>query len=182
MSDKYIKTQPISGHGIHLIPLNEEYLEVLRNWRNSDFVKGFLFSQKEITKEEQINWFHSLEKNDKYYFIIKDDEGYYGACNLNFKYDSNGLAAAEGGIFAGNETKLNSLTPIKAIFLLYDWGFESKELDHVDAHIKSDNKRALRFNKGVGFKVINESDDVVSARLTSKDFYLCYERYKKLLG
>ena len=46
---------------IELIPLKEEHIEIIRNWRNSEDVSQYMYSDEFITPSMQKKWFQSLE-------------------------------------------------------------------------------------------------------------------------
>ncbi|ASI89229.1 GNAT family N-acetyltransferase [Vibrio mediterranei] len=179
-----MKHEPIvlNQHGVTLTPLDESHLEMLRKWRNSEFVRRFMLYQDDISESQQLEWFSKLKDTQKYYFIITDEAGVYGCCNININIDELGNCYAEGGIFSAEESKLNSLTPIRAICALYSWGFTFCKVEFIKAKIRNDNKRAIRFNNGLGFKVDHVTDDVTYATLTKSSFEDRYERIKKFLG
>jgi RimJ/RimL family protein N-acetyltransferase len=171
----------IVKHSITLEPLEYYHLEQLRKWRNSEFVRKYMLYQEHISETQQREWFDTLKDNNKFYFMIFDEHGAYGCCNLNLSIDESGDCYAEGGVFASDEGKLNSLTPIKAICALYKWGFSSCRVSYIKARIRNDNKRAIRFNRGLGFIVDNIADGVTYATLTKSSFEERYNIIKKAL-
>ncbi|HDZ5417928.1 TPA: GNAT family N-acetyltransferase [Vibrio harveyi] len=179
---KHFDPVVLNGHGVTLTPLNESHLEMLRNWRNSEFVRRFMLYQEDISENQQREWFEKLKGSKKFYFIITDEAGVYGCCNINIEMDDLGHWFAEGGIFSAEESKLNSLTPIKAICTLYHWGFTSCGVSCIKARIRNDNKRAIRFNNGLGFKVDHVTDGVTYATLTKSSFEHRYDAIKRVLG
>ncbi len=56
---------------IELIPLKEEHIEMVRNWRNSEEVSKYMYSDEKITPEMQKKWFAkvSSDKTCKYFII-----------------------------------------------------------------------------------------------------------------
>jgi UDP-4-amino-4,6-dideoxy-N-acetyl-beta-L-altrosamine N-acetyltransferase len=170
----------INKHGITLESLTEKKLELLRCWRNSDFVKGNMQFQKHITRSQQIKWFQSLDENKARYFLIQEKGNYIGCCNV--KNINVTKRTAEGGIFLSEEKYANSLSPVKAIFTLYDWVFSETVVNTIEAEILKTNPRAIRFNKGLGFKLRTEKNGVVFGTLSCNDFYKMYEKYSKIMG
>ncbi|MDF2153932.1 GNAT family protein [Vibrio sp. CAU 1672] len=172
----------LKKHGVVLTPLDASHLEMLRNWRNSEFVRGFMIYQDDISEDAQIKWFSKLKDAQKYYFIISDEDGEYGCCNLNLEVDDEGRLCAEGGVFAAEESRLNSLTPIKAVCTMYEWAFAHQGVNYIKAQIRSDNRRAIRFNAGLGFIVDRVAEGITYATLTHESFNNRYEKIKKILG
>jgi RimJ/RimL family protein N-acetyltransferase len=168
----------LKKHGVELVQLNETHLELLREWRNSKFVQQYMFNQKQINAGEQLVWFRSLSQKNEYHFLIKVKGDLIGSCNL--KIASNRIA--EGGIFVCSENFLGGLDVIKAIFIMYDWAFKELGVKSVEARIIHTNKRAIRFNCGIGFIVKSDDGDIVYATLDPKDFYKKYQKYCNVLG
>lgn len=170
----------INGFGISLHLLQVEHLELLRTWRNSDFVKQFMQFRGSISEKEQMNWYLSLDPKCNYYFLIQQDGQFIGCCNIkNIKLDS---MVGEGGVFACNQMYLNNIALVKAVFVMYNWAFENIGLMGASAEILADNKRALRFNKLLGFELGDEYKGVITASLSKSNFQYAYNKHSKVLS
>lgn len=168
----------IQRYGIELVSLDVVHLEMVRKWRNSDFVKQFMFSSHDISEQEQLSWFDGLKNKQEYHFIIYENKVPMGSCNL--KVLSNGNA--EGGIYVSSPEFLNTLAPIKSMFLLYNFAFEQLGIALVEARIKRNNKRAIRFNNGLGFTFINSKiSEHLYGSLDFNSFQRSLNRYKTIL-
>lgn len=172
----------IKKHGINLVPLDIGHLTMLREWRNGEFVRSKMLNQKPISQQQHQDWFRGLDHSRQYHFIIEDGIGNYGSCNLILKVDEQNKLYAESGIFAANEHKASSLTPVKAICILYDWAFNSLAVSYISAHIRENNKRAIRFNKKLGFDMKHVDEGVVHAVLDHAAFEKKYTKMKPTLG
>lgn len=172
----------INKYGINLKSLGYDHLEELRKWRNSDFVKSCMFYQKKITEEDQIKWFDKICKENKNkFFIISINSEKLGCCNLHLNTNKLGVHYAEGGIFFKDTISAGSLHAHKAIFILYDWGFSNYPIEYIYAQIRTDNKRAIRFNKSLGFKVTEENSDKTEMLLSREDFGHYLQQFKNLI-
>ena len=49
----------LNGYGITLSRLTEDKIETVRKWRNSEKIRQFMVYQKEITQEQQKQWFEN---------------------------------------------------------------------------------------------------------------------------
>ena len=56
----------IRKYGISLERLTEEDIELVRQHRNSEFIRKRMFYQKMITEEEQKKWFQSINNDFNY--------------------------------------------------------------------------------------------------------------------
>ena len=168
----------LCNHGITLVQLENKHLEIMRLWRNSSFVRVNMLNPKVISSEEHLNWFTNLDTNKNFHFIIENKNKWLGSCSIKL-IDNN---SAEGGIFMAEDDKSASLLPVKAICILYDWAFGILGVDCIEAKIIQKNKRAINFNKGLGFKVKKIEHDIVYAVLYNSNFYGAYSKFKHLLS
>ena len=104
-------------HGITLVPLSEAHIELLRNWRNSDFVKKNMQYQGHITETQQLKWFRSLERDTSMYFLIQQDTSFIGCCNMK-NIDAE-LGCAEGGIFLSEEKYFDVKSKYKSATIFF---------------------------------------------------------------
>jgi UDP-4-amino-4,6-dideoxy-N-acetyl-beta-L-altrosamine N-acetyltransferase len=167
----------INGFGISLYRLSEIHLDMLREWRNSEFVQTFMQKRVSITPEMQKKWFESLDLTRDYYFIIEVQGDLVGCCNIK-NVDNDGIG--EGGVFLIDPTYTNGIIASKAVFLMYDWAFKNEIIKFAKSEILLGNKRAIRFNRMLGFS-IDKKGDLAQGFLTEKSFYNQYEKYYKVL-
>ncbi|MFH6955656.1 GNAT family N-acetyltransferase [Pseudoalteromonas sp. XMcav1-K] len=171
----------LSNFSVELHPLKEEHLELMRSWRNSDFVKQYLHFQGEITEEMQRNWFYSLNESNSYYFLMHNGSEYFGSCGL--KNVNAQRREAEGTIFVGEERFVGGLDSIKAIFIMYEFAFSYLGVDKIVGDIISSNKRAIRFNKLLGFNIAkpdeNGNCDIL---LTKENFNSALSKHESILN
>ncbi|HNR86389.1 MAG TPA: hypothetical protein PKN38_07250, partial [Taishania sp.] len=96
--------ESISGFGITLKPLTEEWLEIVRQWRNQTNVSQFMEFQATISPSEQLTWFKNI--TNAYYFIILSDNTPVGL--IDVKKIDNVKKTAETGLFIGNQAFVGS--------------------------------------------------------------------------
>lgn len=168
----------IQKFGVTLHPLTEQHLELLRKWRNSDFVQKFMQQQVAITPQEQKSWFDSLDKKTNHYFIIEIDGSFIGCCNIK-NIDADGVG--EGGVFLSAPEYLNGMHGAKAVFLMYEWAFNNGIINAAKSEILLDNKRAIRFNKMLGF-TINIKESIVEGFLNKESFCNQFKKLHKTLN
>lgn len=70
---------------VNFINLNNEESEMVRNWRNNENIRRWMFSDHIISQEEHIRFIEGLKKNSKnFYWVVKNKEGeYLGVVSLN---------------------------------------------------------------------------------------------------
>ena len=53
----------MNDNDISLVEVQEKDIEQIRTWRNSDEVSSYMYSDKKITKEDQLKWFKNVVKD-----------------------------------------------------------------------------------------------------------------------
>lgn len=170
----------ISGFGITLHLLQEDHLEQLRTWRNSEFVQSFMQFREHITEQMQKKWFDSLAEKNSFYFMIHNGEEFIGCCNIKDIDVQSGVG--EGGVFLGEERFLKGMDAIRAVFLMYHWGFANTQLQKAICQVLNDNPRAIKLNKMLGFTMIQGENSILHGQLEQSKFEKVYNNYQRVLG
>ena len=146
----------ISNYGVTLRRLTEDKIEMIRNWRNDPKIVKYMEYKEYITPEMQKKWFDKINNDNNYYFLIVVDNKEIGLINIrDIDYDS---LEGEAGIYIYDDEYLNSTVSFQCSLLLYDFCFEKLKLKKIIAHIIKDNKRAIKYNKMLGY-ILNDKDD-----------------------
>lgn len=169
----------IEKYGIRLRKLdNEADVEMVRQWRNSEEVKQYMFFKDYITPEMQKKWFAGIDNERNYYFIIEYQGEKIGLTNL--KDVSLEDKKAEAGIFIVEEKYRTSLAGVQATAALLDFAFEELMLNDVQSHILPQNIAAISFNKGLGFKLKHPEEHLY--QLTKEDYHIKKVKIQKVLS
>lgn len=169
----------IIKNGITLKKINENDLDLIRNWRNSDFVKQFMIYKENITPEMQKKWYQSVNNEFNYYFIILSQDTPVGLANL--KDIDNKLNTAEWGVFLNSSKYLNGIIGIQSTISLLEFAFNELGLKLVRSRILLTNQSAVKFNKQLGVNVTEGDNGVVQGELTSINFNKKNQIFKKIL-
>lgn len=132
-------------------------IELVRNWRNSAHITQYMEYREHITSEMQLKWFHSVDNVNNMYFIIeykKEKIGLINAKDIDWE-----KRTMETGVFFGEQKYLNTEVPLLAILIFGELGVVNFDLT-VYAHILKTNKRAIRYNKLMGFQLCEGQEDV----------------------
>jgi RimJ/RimL family protein N-acetyltransferase len=158
----------ISQHNVVLTKVTEADLELIREKRNSSEIKSRMFYQKDITKEEQKDWFKKINSSENFYFIISD------ACNkigmINVKNIDYPKRTAEGGIMIWENKYKSTPFPIIAALLIQEFSAHFLDLEKAYSKIRPDNIAAINFNRLIGYQKIKEEDNL---------YYIDKENFKK---
>ncbi|MFV0470787.1 MAG: GNAT family N-acetyltransferase; N-acetyltransferase [Paludibacteraceae bacterium] len=163
----------ISKYGVTLRRITVDKIEMIRQWRNDPKIVKFMEFKEFITPEMQEVWFEKINNEQNYFFLIIIDNQEIGLINVK-DIDSRQLEG-EAGIFIYDDNYYNSTASFQASFALYDFCFDTLRLDRVVAHILKENKRAIKFNKLIGYKIVSGQDDV-----KNQLYYLIKSEYQNV--
>ncbi len=143
----------ISKYNISFIRLREEDIELVRQWRNHPSISRFMVYREHITKEMQKKWFASINNNLNLYFIIEYKGRKIGLINgkdINWQEKT-----METGIFIWNKYYRKTHIPTLCTMIFAElgvaiWGLKPR------ATILKSNATALKYNKMLGFKVVED--------------------------
>ena len=145
-------------YGITLERLREENIELVRQWRNSDPVRMNMKYQDIITRQQQQQWFKSINNLHSNYLIIHYLGEKIGLLNdKNIDWESR---SSESGIFFGRTEYYNTFVPylvsvagIECTFYLLGW-------EKQYAHILRSNINAIRFNLQLGYQLCEGQEEI----------------------
>lgn len=168
----------VKQYGLTYIRIREEDLELVRYWRNRDYIRQTMQFQEYITPAMQQQWFQKINNQYNYYFLIENEEGKkIGLINCK---DTDTNKVAEGGIFFWEKSYWStpipayaSLSMLEIIFELFQSG------DTSIITILKKNLQALRFNQYLGYSVYCEDEKVFKLKLTKEDYFRKTIKLKK---
>ncbi len=172
----------ITKYGITLRRLTEDKLEMIRNWRNDPKISQYMEFQDYITPEMQANWFKKIDNEYNYYFIIEYENKEIGLTNIrDIDYTKK---EGEGGIYIYDDNYLNTTVSYQAILCLNDFGFEDLKLDRMIAHIRQDNKRAIKYNLILGYIKQPGQEQILNQlyTLNAADYLVAKKKIIRLLN
>ena len=155
---KFKSDMRVQQYGLDYYRVGEEDLELIRYWRNQDFIRLTMQFSEYITPKMQKDWFHKINNPLNYYFIINYKNKKIGLINCkNTDIDSR---IAEGGIFIWDENFFGTPIPVLASLTMMESVFEVFQSgDASIVTVRKDNSRAIVYNKNLGYKYYCESED-----------------------
>lgn len=136
---------------IELRELKLEDTDKIVKWRNNPLVSSHLLSQKELTREQHIDYFHKYIENKLIYqFIIVADGFDCGTCFL--KNINNITKTAEFGIFIGEDSFRGHGIGRIAAQKTIEFGFERLDLVLIYLFVFDYNMPAIKSYERIGFK------------------------------
>ena len=113
--------------GVTFKPLTEDNLEQVRIWRNSDDVRLYMQYQKEISQEEQFEWFQKVNNENNFYFLVYEQNEPRGVFNIkDIDYTTK---SGETGSYLIDRKFWGTDLAGKASLLLGDFVFNSIHLE-----------------------------------------------------
>lgn len=124
--------------------------ERVRQWRNHEGVRKWMYSDHVISKKEHLRFIEGLKEDRKNYFwMVADLEGEVGVISLN-KVDFKNKNAYLG-IYTNPDGRRGDAGKI-LIHLLKQLCFEIANLHSLRLEVIDGNERAVRFYRKVGFR------------------------------
>lgn len=162
-------SQPYSRYGITIGRLRLDEIETLRRWRTHPEIARFMIFQEPISAEAQLAWFTSVDNRNNLYGTIYWKDEFVGLSSLRDIDHETG--SAEGGMIIWGEHQ-NSLVPFRAALTGTDLAFWGYQFRKITARIRADNKRALRFNKALGYRFeAPDANGIVTCSLLNRDYW-----------
>ena len=142
--------------------LKKDDLELVRNWRNHPSITQHMVYREHITKEMQAKWFESVNNNFNLYFVIEYKGKKIGLINgKDINWEEKTM---ETGIFIWDKYYRKTHIPTLCTMVFAELGVSIWGLKPT-ATILKNNERALKYNKMLGFKVIEDDADKEYVRL-----------------
>ena len=168
-----------SGLALRSVELDD--IQLLRYWRNLNHVRSMFLDSHIIGREEQRVWFSDVADSGSKFFIYSLDDVDVGVVSAT-KIDRT-VGSFEGGIFCGNVDFLGHWINVWAVVSLYKFAFFELELQLATARIRLDNSTALRFNRLLGFRQLNDNNsDVGLFELRIDEFTIQAKRLQAFLN
>jgi hypothetical protein len=136
---------------LKFIDVQEEHLEMIREWRNSPEVSKYMYSDNFISAEDQKRWFERIkrDKNSKYWVINfeNQDIGLVYLNNIN-----KHLNSCEWGFYLGPADVKGKGIGQKLMSYICKYVFEELKLNKLMAQVFKFNERSLYLHEKLGFR------------------------------
>lgn len=174
----------IEKYGIRLVRLTEKDIELVRSKRNSEKIRRTMVFQGEISKEEQLKWFRSVDTVNNIYLLVEykgEKIGLINGKNTDFE-----KRISEGGIFFWEERHLQSIVPALCTIIMHDYNFLVCEFEKTIIKVLKTNRQAIIFNKTFGYRLAendsghNQNHEVYE--LTKENYFHKINKYRKAIG
>ena len=156
--------------GITLERLERTRLEVVRQWRNSDWVRPNMRYRAVVQPADQEPWFERLDPvNDWYFCALLEDLPF---ALFHVKDIEWTRSCGESGGFVGDPAFIGRPEPARATLALMDFAFLLLRLESLEAQYSPALPRVVRFNDQLGYEIFGvEADGFVRARVTADRYF-----------
>lgn len=175
---------------VDLAPLTIEHIELVRSWRNSQFVSQFMYTDDSISQEQQAAWFEAVSKDKQsIYWVILYNQQPAGLASITNIDNRN--KKCFWAFYLGSEelqgVGIGSIVEYKVL----EHAFEVLKLNKICGEVLKFNERVLKLHQRFGFVIEanyrqhvlkgGEYHDAVGVGLLKEDWDAKKEQLKRLL-
>lgn len=136
---------------ITLIPLHEDHLETVRNWRNSLEVSKYMFTADHITAEQQQAWFKRVKDDPtQHYFMIEYNGNQLGVAGVD--HINERQSSCFWSFYLGDTSVRGSGIGSKVEFNIIEYVFNDLGLNKLRGEVIYDNEKVIRMHEKFGFR------------------------------
>ena len=152
---------------INFIDLTLEEKKMILSWRNHPEVKQWMYSTKDISIENHLNFIESLKNiTNKLYFLVKQDKEYLGVIDFtNINKDD-----CDFGLYANINLKGMGKILLETI---KNYAFNMLNVTILKAEVFKENKKAIYLYKQFNFIEVNNiivnNKEVISMELKNEN-------------
>ncbi len=174
---------------VNILDVDIETQMEVRNWRNDERIRKYMFNDHIITEEEHKNWLKSLDDNNKslFFIVYKDDiaVGVTGIINIDYINKSTSWA------FYLNEKGLSFLG--LGFFIEYyfiNYIFDNFEFEKLNTEVLATNPKVIKMHCKFGFKEIkieinglkrnNEKIDIYHQSMLKTDWEINSKKFEEI--
>lgn len=175
-----------SSNKFETIPLQHHHIQMVREWRNSDFVNQQMEYREKISEVQQEKWFKNIDSTSQFYFVHRYRGEWVGFSHVHIipslSGESHGLMIGENGGFVSSPKWQGSGIPIAIALGTLDFAFNKLELDCLRIKVNKSNVSAIELNAALGYKIIDSiNDDFNGYELKKIDYQTNSNRIRGLL-
>jgi len=160
---------------INILDANIETQMEVRNWRNDESIRKYMFNDHIITEEEHKNWLKSLEKTDKNIFFLGFlNEDIIGVTSI-INADYTDKTCSWGQYLNPKYLGLGLGFFIEYYFLNYI--FDNFEFEKINSEILSNNNKNIKLHDKLGFLL---EKDVYHYSMLKTDWKINSKKFEEI--
>jgi UDP-4-amino-4,6-dideoxy-N-acetyl-beta-L-altrosamine N-acetyltransferase len=134
-----------------IINTDEETIELVRNWRNSDDIRKYMYNDYIITKTEHHNWLKKLQTEDtNKAWLIKYEKKPVGLIYLSNIDKKNRIT--DWGFYIADESARGKGVGSKSLEKLINYVFDEMDFNTMQTKVLGNNPLAIKLYEKFGFK------------------------------
>lgn len=148
---------------ISLRQITESDTANIVRWRNSDDVKHWLYSQRELTPEMHLGWLKNVVAKGycaQYIIVAKNKNEVFDIGTTFIKRSEPDSKSGEFGIFIGEKKARGKHCALPATTEMLSIGFRELNLDSIFLTVFTENTPAIKTYLAAGFQIIEKFDYV----------------------
>jgi UDP-4-amino-4,6-dideoxy-N-acetyl-beta-L-altrosamine N-acetyltransferase len=136
---------------IKLIRLEKEDLELVRNWRNSDDVSKYMYTEDYITEEQQNNWFDKIkDATNSIYWIIEYNGKKLGLASIT-GIDKT-FQSCYWAFYLGDTSVRGGGIGAKIEYNVIEYVFSVLNLNKLRCEVFTTNDKVIKMHEKYGFR------------------------------
>lgn len=136
---------------INLVELEEHHLELVRSWRNNPEVSKYMYTDTNLSMEDQYAWYHRVWADPTYYYWMIEYEGrYFGVANLaNIDFVNSKCSWA---FYLGDTSVRGQGIGSKVEYHVLQHVFTRMGLNKLDCEVFAFNEQVIKMHEKFGFR------------------------------
>jgi UDP-4-amino-4,6-dideoxy-N-acetyl-beta-L-altrosamine N-acetyltransferase len=135
---------------IKLVKLKEEYIELLRNWRNSSNVASYMYNESYIDEESQKKWFNSIDIEKSRYWIIEYNNLKLGLASITGI--DRILQSCYWAFYLGDTSVRGAGIGAKVEYNIIEYVFYNLGLNKLRCEVLTMNEKVIKMHEKYGFR------------------------------
>ncbi|MCF7822810.1 MAG: UDP-4-amino-4,6-dideoxy-N-acetyl-beta-L-altrosamine N-acetyltransferase [Candidatus Marinimicrobia bacterium] len=172
---------------VSLTKLEEIHLEMVRSWRNSSEVSDYMYTDRQISKKHQKEWFEKVESDqNSFYWIIKYENRPIGLASITNIDDT--LKSCYWAFYLGDTSiRGGGIGSFVELFVI-NYVFNILKLNKLRCEVFTSNDKVIRMHEKFGFRreafyrehclKNGEYQDVVGMAILKKDWMRLSKYYE----
>lgn len=156
---------------INILDVNDELIELVRNWRNRKDINKFMFTNHYINKDEHRKWIENLKNsNIRKAWVIKYSEkpiGFVQLTNID-----NIKKTTEWGFYIADKLYRSKGIGSLTLYKLIEYVFNNMKFDKMKTKVLENNTVALKLYKKFGFRIEGKPKEKIERDNKKIDVYL----------
>lgn len=173
---------------VNLVPLDKADIELVRNWRNSEEVAKYMYTETQITKEQQKQWYEKIKDDASCrYWVIEYQDKKIGLASVTGI--NNTLQSCYWAFYLGDTSIRGAGIGSKVEYNVIEYAFNKLNLNKLRCEVFVTNDKVIKMHEKFGFRREayyrehcikgNRRLDVVGLALLKDDWSLLRDRFKK---